>query len=409
MPLTPIPSEIPAREPQERLFIRTSGFGECPIPPKDHAYFLRMLDTDLPDAWIAGLKQNGGYELLHGLAGVGARVSAAISAWSCGTIAGDAAAGAKAEGFIYLFRQSAAAGAGVVKAGTIVGTGDKRKFRTREDAAFGSTDLGPIAVSIEAVLQGSEYDVDGETNVAFGDAIPGQITEIFVLREDPDFWDDSIQVRQVGAMESGSNAFIEQLGLDRNVSLRGPGEGEDEYRLRVKSIVDSVCPAGIERSITEYIRRWSPFFSCAIIDAWDWEYQTAYDCFDTDAPNFPQTLFLYDDPRPPGPRNRWLSLEDANGGGFIVVMPRLPCLKSFAMILNDPAMDAAQHLTPNTDGGRRAYNVLSLPRNLPPEILPAVLSGPDTARDALYAGAYDLANELKAAGTSLSMLIEDAE
>lgn len=408
-PPPPIPKPPSRAADTERVFLRTASFGVPPNPPKDHAYFLRMLDRDLEPNWIAGLKQSGGYELINGFAGVGARVSETIYAWSNGTIAGYASIGAYAAGWVYLARPTADAGAGVVKAGTIVGTPDRRMYRTRADVTFDADDLGPFPTPIRAVATGAEYNVQGEVVTELGDAVPGQITEIYRLLEDPDFFDSSITVRQVADVEGGSDPFLEQLGEDRGVDPRLPGEQEDSYRFRVKAIADGVAPAGIELSIVEYLRLWSPFFDCVLIDGWDWEYQTAYDPLGGDAPEFPETTFLYDDPRPPGATNRWLSDEQANGGAFILALPELPCLRCYAMILSDPGRAPEDFQTAMTDGGQRAYNVLSAPRDLPPEILPAGLSGVDAAVDAAYSGAVSLAENLKSAGVSVDAIIATLE
>ncbi len=405
MPFLPLPSPSPLPDPEAREFILTADFGEPP-PPPDADYFLRMLDRDLPSAYVAGLKSGGGYELLRGDAAVAARVAQMVHTWDRATLAGYATIGQKARGWVYLWRDTAVAGRGTVKAGTVVGTSDRRGFRTMSDVFFEDTALGPIAVQVEALLPGLEYNVDGEQPVAFGDAIPGQIDTVWLLLEDPELFDTSIRVRNPGPMQGGQEPQLEQLARDRNLAPRQHGESVDAFRLRIKTIIRAVTPAGIEASVNAVLRRWSPFFSCSVIDSWDWQLQTGYDCPIPMAPRFPPTTFVYDDPRPPMPQNRWLTHEGANGGEFYLVLPQLPCLQDQAFFLGDPAVTPADRATPGTDGGRRAASFLGLPPDLPDEVLPWGLGAGDAARAGVYAAAVNLANDLRAGGVGVQPLLD---
>lgn len=406
MPLLPLPAETPPVDSfnENRVYLQTADFGPPP-PPFDQAYFRRVLDRIEAPAYIRGLETGGGMEALEGIAAVFARISLAESRWDEGTIVGYASLGQRAVGWVYLWRETAAAGAVTVKKGTVVGTPDQRRFFTKEDVPFGPTDLGPLPVQIESTLKGYEFNVGGEVVTPLGEIVPGEISEIYVLLEDPDFGDPSIKVRNVAPTEGGADPQLEQLAADRGVSPKHQEETVDAFRLRIKSIVDGVTPAGIERTGKNLLRRWSPNLQFAIIDSWDYRYQTAYDFILPPPPNFPTTTFVYDDPRPAGPYNRMLSYEGANGGEFIAAMSYLPCLQEQGFFLHDPAVSPAELLTPGTDGGRRAASYLSLPQVLPPELLPCGWGARDAAADGVYASIWKMLNDLRAGGVTVQMIL----
>lgn len=407
MPQLPVPAPAPVPPPlTDRDFILTTDFGDYPAPP-DQKYFLDLLDRDLPTAYVEGLKSGGGYELLRGEAAVGARAALALARWDAGTLAGYASIGQKARGWVYLYRATAKAGAGTVNKGTLVGTSDRRLFRTLSDVAFGATELGPLAVQIEAVIVGYDHNVDGEQPTAFGDAIPGQINTVWQLLQTPAFFDASIRVRNVGPTTGGQDAQLEQLARERGISPRLQSESVGAFRMRIKATIRAVTPAGIEQSITAILRRWSPFFNCAVIDSWDPRYQGGYDAPIPASPNFDPTLFRYDAHDVPVlVQNRWLSYEGGNGGEFILVLPQLPCLQEQTFFLNDTASDVAQHATPNTDGGVRSFSYLDLPDDLPGDVLPCGFEGGDSASGGTYAACIALANDLKPAGVSVVPLLD---
>lgn len=405
MPILPIPTSPPTPQSlSDRLYIQTASFGEPP-PPQDAAYYRRVLDRVLPVEYVRGLQEGGGEEVLAGLAAVAARTALANQRWDNATLAGYASVGSRATGWVYFYRDTADAGAVVVKQGTVVMTDDQRRFYTKADVAFDAGELGPKAAPIEATLPGYEYNVGGEELTALGEIIPGQITQIALLLESPDFADPSMRVRNVAPTEGGADPQLEQLAEDRGVSARGPSEGEDEFRLRVKTITDGVTPAGIERSGNNIIRKWAPRFQLSVIDSWDFQYQTGYDCRIPGAPNFPPTIFVYDDPRAPQPRNRWLSHEGANGGEFVAALSYLPCLADQAMWLSDPADTPGELLTPGTDGGRRANSYLSLPYDIPDAVVPCGIGARDGAVDGVYGSLYQMLLDQKAAGTNVYMLL----
>lgn len=405
MPILPVPpEEAPVPTLSDRQFLQTASFGPPP-PPKDSDYFLRMFDRLYPPDYIEGLKTGGGYEMLRGLAAVGARTSLMASRWTAATLAGFASLGARATGWVYLFRDSADAGAVRVKAGTVVATADQRSFYTKADASFDTSDLGPIAVPIEATLPGFEYNVDGEHLTGLGEIVPGQINQVTLLLEEPEFGDPSIRVRNVAPTVGGQDPQLEQLAQDRGVLPRHANESEEEFRLRVKTITFGVAGSSIEQTGRNILGKWSPNFQFGILDAWDVAYQTGYDGPLPGTLTFPDATFVYDDERPPSARNRWLSHEDANGGGFVAEMSKLPCLQDQGLFLSDPAAIPSDWLTPGTDGGRRAGNYIGLPFTLPTEVLPNGLSARDAAADGSYASIYKMLQDLKAGGTTATMIL----
>jgi hypothetical protein len=85
MPLLPLPSPLPDPNPEAREFLLTADFGEPP-PPPDVDYFLRMLDRDLPSAYVQSLKTNGNYELLRRDTTITTRVTRMVSSWDRATL-----------------------------------------------------------------------------------------------------------------------------------------------------------------------------------------------------------------------------------------------------------------------------------------------------------------------------------
>lgn len=407
MPIVPPPTDPqPTRRP-ERPILVSAGLGPCPSEPFSVEYLVDIIRKTLPADYIEGLEQGGGWEAFLALAEEGARVSLAISRFDCGTYISWAEPGAKATGQVLLYRPTFTRGAGTVKAGTLVATskGQVVRFRTLRDVPFGPTDLGPFMVPIEAEYPGYEYIVGGEVVTAAGEVLPGQIDSIPILVEEPEYFDPTIQVRQIADTEFGSAELLEQQGIDRNIT-RLPGEDLEHFRGRIKQIPDSVSPAGLNRTINLYLKAIGPLLSGAIIETWPVSFQTCYDGPTKPQGQYDPTCFVYDDPRPVPPyRNRWLSGDGAQGGEFVVLVPLLPCLEDQGFCLDDPAMDSPQHTTPAVYVGRRGFSAWDLPDTLPPEIGPTCLDGYDTTGRAAYGGLYQLMNQLRAAGVRMEMVL----
>lgn len=408
MPLLPLPSDTTSvqERPNERVVVQTADFGDPP-PPQSQAEFFDSFSRVLPKNYVDGLKSGGGSELLQGVAAVAARAALSVSRWDSATIAGYARMGAKAKGRVYLWRDSAAAGEVTVKQGTIVGTKDQRLFFLRSDVHFGIADLGPFAVAAEAMLPGYEYNVDGEHLNAIGEIVPGQITEIYTLLEDPDFGDPSIRVRNVEVFEGGIDAQLEQLAEDRGLAPPHASETEAAFRLRIKSVVRGVALLPLQEAARNILRQWGPRFQCTILSAWDFRWQTGYDCLIPGTPTFPPTTFVYDDPRPPAFSNFWLNNEGANGGFFVVGLSWLPCLDERGFFLDDTPNSVPQYATPGTDGGRRAASFLSLPDVMPFPLAHPHLGARDPSADGCYASIYKMLNDSRGGGDSFEMYLFD--
>ena len=401
------PRDLATTRNPERPHLDSAGLGPCPFEPYSEEYLLEVVRKTFPAEYIRGLEQTGGFEALRMLAQQGARISQAISRAECGGYISWAEPGAKAHGIAYLYRADATRGAGIVKAGSLVGTsrGQVVRFRTLRDLEFGPSELGPLPTPIEAEHVGYEYNLTGEVVTASGEIIPGQIDTIYALVEVPDYFDPTFQVRQVEDTEGGRAELLEQQGQDRRV-LRRAGEAIEHYRGRIKQIPDSISPAGLDRSLNLYLRAIGPALQGGIIETWQVQFQTCWDGPIGGGGFYDPTCFVYDDPRPVPPyRNRWLSGDGAQGGEFVTLVPALPCLMEFGFILDDPAMDAPQHTTPGVYGGRRGYSVYDLPDALPDAILPTCLDGYDSTGRAAYGGIWELMEGLRAGGVRQDLIL----
>ena len=404
MPIVPPPPTTPQlTTPGERVQVSSASIGPCPLGPFDANYFLDIIRKTLPEEYVDGLEHAGGFEYLQMLADTGARLSVAVSRFECGNYITWAPTGQKATGIVHLYRSAATYGAGIVKAGTVVGTsrGQVVKFITLQDVLFGPTDLGPFATPIEAQYPGFEYNVVGEVVTLAGEIIPGSIDTLYALNSTPEFFDPTITPRQVADTKDGVAELLEQQGLDRQI-VRGPREDLEDFRGRIKQVPDSVSPAALLRVLSHYLHSLGPTYDGALIETWMVSYQTCYDGPTKSGGAYDANCFVYDDPRPPLPyRNRWLSEDGRNGGEFVVLVPLLPCLQEFGIFADDPGTEPSDFTTPSTYEGRRGYSVADLPDSYPDAIQPTAFDGYDAQGRSAYGGLYDLINQLRLGGVTV--------
>jgi hypothetical protein len=81
-------------------------------------------------------------------------------------------------------------------------------------------------------------------------------------------------VRQVVPIEGGVCAALDILGFDKGV-IRSPKEPDTSYRLRIRTLPDTVSPNAIRRRIAAYLAPYGiPFF---FVEPWSLLYQTCWD------------------------------------------------------------------------------------------------------------------------------------
>lgn len=357
---------------------------------------LGLMSRLLPDSYLDQMRSGAGpgYEVLQAHAAMFSRASLGIGRTECGLFYSTAQGGTLAEVLVEFYRQSAGAGAVTVLAGTIVRTSNGgRQFRTIEDATFGALDLGPIAVTAQAVAYGYEWNVVGQVITAAGEVIPGEIDLVEFPLQTPPYGDPSILVRQIQDADGGHPAMLDALGADRGVP-RQAGETSDQYSVRLRALPDVVTPDAIMRLLARYLGQRGVSYTAT--ETWDLAYQT---CWDAPAETFPGStydpnLFAYDDNETrPGLFGRWLGIEDMRGA-FFVVVPDLPAFEDVGMAFDDIAIEIADHAT---TFGVRAHNAFDVPIDMA-GITQGGYDGFDLPKQAFYAQLWDLLQEAKGAG-----------
>jgi hypothetical protein len=368
------------------------------------AYYLALVDRTLDPAYLDPFKAvpASGYELIEASAAVGARASTAAQRLETGCVIIFAEGGAYATGTVRLLRPTAAAGAVTVLAGTVVGTTtNARLFATTEDVVFGVGVLGPIDVPARALQMGWQYNVPGETTTAAGVVLPGPITRMVLLAEDPPYGDPTITVYHKDAFTGGAAPMLDALGGDLG-QPRLPGETDAAYRYRLRTLPDVVTPNAVRRAVAAFCGVY-PFLVPQFIETFEVSYQTCYDAPTAaiaGAPDFDPTCFVYDDPRSTNPfRNRWLdSVEDTCA--FIVVVPLLATVRMLGCAYDDPALSPAAHIAPSTLG-TRGWAAYDVPDTFDPAFgYGGAFDGDDLGANGFYGGLYQRLQAVKAGGIS---------
>lgn len=414
LPGAPAASSVPATAP---VFPVGAGPGGCPAPLHDQAYMLEVLKRFFPAEYTDGLKAGDGYELHEAFAKLGERLSLADERFECGVFFLSATGGSFSTGSVEFYRDDDSAGGYILKAGTTITTSaTSRDFVTTEDATFGPTDLGPFVVPVQAVWQGWEWNTRGQVITLRGEVITGEIDTVKLpititsTSDSTPVIDPALRVRQITDMSGGAAPMLDALGEDRGLPRRA-GEQDDSYRLRLRTLPDTVSPGAIQRLILAFL---SPYNATAeFIELWDIRFQTCWNApLVLDNPNYDPTTFVYNDPRPPPPhadpqfRGRWLD-SVIQAGAFVVVMPRLQPIMEFGMAYNDPAITAADLRSTDFPNGQRAASAY----NIPPSydgMLTGAYNGIDTGFVSLTAAMYQTLQQIKAAGVAAIVEIEGA-
>jgi hypothetical protein len=217
----------------------------------DKQYFLDLFDRTYPFAYLFPMKTtpNGGYETFQATAAMAARVSLSLFRLSNDLLSIYAPVGNLAKGTVEFTRPTDAAGAVTILGGTVVSTSvGGRQFTTDANVAFGATDLGPFEVTVTAVASGYTYNVTGPSFAASGEFIPGAIDTIYALHTAPLYGDITFEVSQVTDTVGGTNQALESIANDRGIT-RGGTETIESFRLRVRTLPDTVSPGAVRRAV----------------------------------------------------------------------------------------------------------------------------------------------------------------
>lgn len=392
------------------VFPVNGGGSACDAVAYDTTHFLGLLDRIFPFDYLSPLKVNSdsGYEIYQQYAAVFARASLATERFECGNVIIYATGGSFATGEVEFYRPTAAAGALTILAGTVVTTDSGRDFVVTQPVDFGALEAGPLPAQVRAVAVGYEWNLPGRVITSSGITLDGPIDTIKLLYLDPAFADQTLEVQQLLETEGGCAADLDGLGADRGLP-RQTGELDPAYRLRIRSLADTVSPGAIIR-LAQSILDPIPV-AWTFIETWSIAYQTCYDAPSPNvgtpsylAPPYPNplydsNLFALDDPRPTYPlRNVSLDeLEDR--GAFIIDLDATP-LKDCGFALDDPGMVPADFRNPVTgrQRGTSAYDLtLSMPAD---EVFPAALDGYDVSFRALQTSLFQQLQKIKAGGVA---------
>ena len=362
----------------------------------DQAYYLTVAEKLVDPEYLAGMKlgAGAGYELFQSFAKTSERASLAVQRMEIGSLMSYAQGGARATGTVELYRETALHGAVVVKAGSVVASGN-RMFFLMDDCVFAVGDVGPHTVRISSLFQGYAYNLPGRVTLASGEIIDGDISTVRQLVEDPPYGDPTIKVRQLAPTLGGRDPALDMLGLERGIK-RSNAETDDHYRLRMRSLPDNITPAAVKRLAKNYLSKYRAGFE--FIETTDPSYCGSYD-----TPRTSPNVFVYDDPRPTTPfRNRWVD-EIEQFHTFIVVAGKIQCIADVGGMYDDANLGAADVGSP-LSGGRRCVTAFDHDRSdagvIASHYLTDCYDGRDYELDSVYAGLHKQLQDIKAGGIS---------
>jgi hypothetical protein len=326
------------------------------------------------------------------------RISIAIARRYCCSFLMFAQGGEKAIGVVELFRTDTTAGALTYRNGSIVQTASGKEFITTENATFGALDLGPVAVDVEAITEGYEWNVLGSVVTAGGETLPGDIDTIrkglvVDTSNDPTI-DLSMQVRNTAPTSDGQDKCLDARGQEVGLPRR-LGEGDEEYRFRIFTTPDTISPEAIKRGANAILRPFdeeiclrevgTPLLPGLFYDAGS----------SSDSPQVPANNYAYDMDFTTRPEDRfklYLSTLDYRGF-FLVGVPRLVEVETTGLVYDGTTTDVFQlknaHDTVSITAPNAAYDGITL-----------LSSG-------TYSAIYDIVAEKKAGGVGFELYIED--
>lgn len=379
----------------------------CDAEEFDQQHFLDLIDRLFPEAYLRPLKNNpdAGYEIFQAQAAVAERLSTALHEVECGLVMLYAGGPQYAAGTVQLYRETAAAGAVTVKAGTLVSTSvGGRQFELTEDAAFGGSDL-QITASVKAVAPGFEYNVRGQRTTLGGEILPGEIDTIDVALQSPGFGDPTIQVKQEAGIDGGYPDWLAGHGANRGLA-QFSGETEDAFRSRMRSLPDTVTPAAVARLATRILGPYG--IPWTIFETFQIDYLT---CWDAPSPNvgtpsyqaalptnslYNSDLLYWDSDLTSVYTPRWLSQDDYIGAA-IVVVDRDYTVVDYGMAFDDPGTTYSDFI--GAQGKTRGTPALDAPGPFS-LVAAAALDGADVAWSSAVASLYTELQKAKVASSS---------
>ena len=293
----------------------------CPVNADTPEQLVEVLRRFLPAEYLepmepprAGAAGAPGYEVILAASQALSRVSAAAERLGCGLFFLTAPSAEFSTATVTLTRASTGTGVFDVKAGSSVVATSGRIYFTSEDVTFGS---GHLSVLVPVVSSVAAYWLNTAV-VAGVTTVPVTTTwSVGSLTQDPPFSDTTIEVEADGSTDNGVSPFLELLGNDRGLT-QYVGESDEAFRLRCRTLPDTVTPGAIQRMLARIFT--APTQAFEYHDVWAADFQAAYDMpLDTNP-----VVFVYDDPRAyPPSRNRYLprnylqafvvSLADSDG------------------------------------------------------------------------------------------------
>jgi hypothetical protein len=380
-----------------------AGISTCTPEYFTEEDLLEILSGLLPAWYLEPLQSPGpGYEMFQAYAAMLSRVSESIGHFECSNYVMTSHGGARATGTVELYRASATAGAFTQKRGTLVRTSKtNRTYRLIEDVEFGAADLF-VSCEVESLGFGGEYNVPGPTGAADESPLPGEIDLVVLPLQVPIFAEPTIQVRQVSDMTGGQAAVLDTLGGDRNLP-RLPGETDEVYKGRIRSLPDTVSPDAIRRQLDAVFLPLG--FSYDFIETWENRYNTCWNQPDAGehAVFGELTQLAYNDSRTDRFIPRWMSERD-HRGAFAIIMPDFPAVADRGMAYNDDATEGS------TSRGVSAWS--SSTTTLLTGALDGVYNGTDDDQTeglaALLENIWDLIRRCRGAGIAVAFFPREA-
>lgn len=370
----------------------------CTLEPYTQSDLLQVLSRSYPADYLAGLQSspNGGYELFQAAAKVLARVSDGVAELYCCALLAFAHGGAKATGFVEFFREDDSGGAVTVGQGSLVETSKTgRRFQTSADAVFGATDLGPVAVAVQAIEFGQEYNVSGVTLTAGGESLEGEIDTVRRLSSTSIGFDPNMRVRQPGPTTGGLSACLDGLGEDVLIP-RQTLEEDDRYRLRIVTTPDTISPDAIQRGLDGILQALGQH-GCLREVGTDRLPGLFFDAGSSaDAVQDPAHNFAFDMDFAARPADRFkLMLDFAHFRAFFLVgVPRV-VLSDFGAVYDGSSADAFPLQNAFDTTAAAAPN--------------AAFDGSTTLAASLYRSIYAMVDDKRAAGVSFELYIENVD
>lgn len=364
---------------------------------------LAVLPRVLAANWLDPIMngENDGWELFRGYAKMWERVSLAVGRFECASYISSAHGAARATLEVQFLRPSAAAGPVTVKIGTLVkASTNGALYRVLADVFFDVGELGPFNVTVESIGYGHEYNTLGPHTTPNGETMPGEIDTIDLPLYDPPFGDTSIYVQQYEDAVGGSEAALDLYGEERDLR-RNPGEADEAYALRIRTVPDVVTPAAVRRQIDQFMKGLGyTSDDWYLVETWEHRFQECYDAPEASyvfQPDYNPDLFAFDDPRDPSPiRNRYYDRTILEGA-FILEIPSFPCVDDHSYAFDDTVELAGELLTAL---GRRATPAPDIPDDPVSSISTPCYDGVDLALDALHLRLWTLLDETKAHGVT---------